>query len=686
MERTLATAVALLIALAACTATPLPADREREVVQAVGTAVAAPPRLGVFALAPAANAPARQLRRALAAAFPAATVVAFPDGEAVLPALGAFVDGLPSYDAVVIVGPDAGETWPCLTPELEKAVRREGGEVEERLYHFREEFIHWRSFYQPVRDMLARGQITAVVYRSDFSELERLRDMQTGRAPLYYGAMLQAYANRTPLPDAAAALRPLLALPPQARSARTIDVWEEKEESGEGFTRHRLFFADPLLGRIEALLLLPDTPSRAPAPAVLGLHGHSDETGDFLRRFQGEALARRGFVVLAPSFAASGKGEFNETEAACLAIAAGSSLMALRVEQARTMLDYLATRAEVDAARLGLWGHSMGGALALFVGAADARVKVTATDQSNVLLDELTRDNPAVSLYLPGLLQLGDWERLAELIRPRAVWRSPYGFPEKEKLTRFLTDELSAVSACGDDACRSGETAAVCPADCPADEERPVRFRMLTAPAKQAPLTPREALLRLYHDTPAAKADLLDLTYLSTLAEPLTVTRSGNEITCRAGRLGQAHITFSPPADAAAGWVVMYDADPTDPQPDRIPPAPAAGSGLIAFRFPDMEKTAEDPLKLLTAGANQTALQAALMHACLHALQSNQTLPAGPYPLQAESHAATAAALIAAAVEELGPVLSGAPSSVVERCLAVPNAAGLRNSGTEKVK
>lgn len=678
MERTLATVVALLIALAACTSAPLPADREQAVVQTVGEVAATPSRLGVFALEPAAEAPARQAAQALAAAFPSATVTTFPDGDAVLPALSAFVDGLPQYEAVVIVAIDAGEAWPLLTPELEKAVRRESDQVEEKLYHFREEFIHWRSFYRPVREVRARGQITLAVFRSDFSELTRLRDMQNGRAPLYYGAILQACAEKTPPPAAAAVLQSLLALPPQAQPERTISVWEENAEPGEGFTRHRLIFADPLLGRTEALLLLPEKPLSSPAPAVLGLHGHSDETSDFLRRFQGEALAQRGFIVLAPSFAASGKGDFNETEAACLAVAAGSNLMALRVEQAQTMLDYLATREEIDASRLGVLGHSMGGALALFVGATDTRLKVVATDQSNVLLPELTRDNPAVSLYVPNLLRLGDWERLADLIRPRAVWRSPYGFPEKEKLSQFLTAELSAPGGCGDAACRSGETALNCPADCPTSATRPVRFNRLATPPAEPPLPPREALLRLYRNTPASEADLLKIDELTPLAEPLAITRSGNEIVCRAGKLGTTNITLSPPADAAVGWIVDYDADPTDRMKIRNPPAPADGSGYIYFRFPDMEKTVEDPLKLLTAGTNQTALQAAMLHLCLRELQRDKTLPAGPFPLRAESRDTTAAALIVVAVDELEPLLPANPSAVAARCLAVPGAAGLR--------
>ena len=144
-------------------------------------------------------------------------------------------------------------------------------------------------------------------------------------------------------------------------------------------------------------LYLP-TRGEGPFPAIVSPCGHYP-----LARMEPEYqfaymnLASAGFVVLA--FDPIGQGErrhywdprTGETEVGGpvyehsmpgqLLLLLGENLTQYRVWDGMRAIDYLLTRSEVDAQRIGCAGHSGGGTLTLFLSAIDARVKCAVVNQ-----------------------------------------------------------------------------------------------------------------------------------------------------------------------------------------------------------------------------------------------------------------------------------------------------------------
>lgn len=191
--------------------------------------------------------------------------------------------------------------------------------------------------------------------------------------------------------------------------------------------------------RVPAFVLLPKAgPARH--PAVLCHHQHA---GEFHVGKDGPAglgadpdqhyaleLARRGYVTMvfdALCFNerqdATGKLKDSNYERyeAMYRIAEGKSLQAKYVWDARRALDYLETRPEVDASRLGMIGHSLGGQETLFTTAIDTRIRAAASSCGFGSLRTLKRDhiNHNYALFVPGLANRGDYGAVLGLVAPR---------------------------------------------------------------------------------------------------------------------------------------------------------------------------------------------------------------------------------------------------------------------------
>lgn len=184
---------------------------------------------------------------------------------------------------------------------------------------------------------------------------------------------------------------------------------------------------------VTANLYRPDRPGRY--PGVLLQAGHTQE-GKAEPQWLAANLALKGFVSLA--FDPAGQGEREQTYDPLLkAPAAGWSVnehihqgaqAALAAEglaryfiwDAKRSLDYLASRPEVDPARLGAAGCSGGGALTTFIGALDSRLKAVIPacfPGSYRLL--FTGSNPHSEMTLPQHLSIGlDTADFVELSAP----------------------------------------------------------------------------------------------------------------------------------------------------------------------------------------------------------------------------------------------------------------------------
>src|SRR5579872_5489142 len=142
---------------------------------------------------------------------------------------------------------------------------------------------------------------------------------------------------------------------------------------------------------VTANLYRPNQPGRY--PGILLQAGHTQE-GKPEGQLLAANLALKGVVVLA--FDPVGQGEREQTyerqvghalegwsvpehiQAGAQSILIGESVSRYFIWDAKRALDYLASRPEVDAERLGAAGCSGGGALTTFIGALDARAKAVA--------------------------------------------------------------------------------------------------------------------------------------------------------------------------------------------------------------------------------------------------------------------------------------------------------------------
>ena len=231
----------------------------------------------------------------------------------------------------------------------------------------------------------------------------------------------------------------LLRIPDEPRVPLNPRVVESVQD--DGFRRDKVVY-DTMDGfSVPAWLLIPDVLRAQPCPAILALHGHPHgkldvvglpETIEQRQRGRGynydygRQFARRGYVVLAPDARAFGElsgGKDNCQWLARNAMLLGYTLKGLRVYDALRALDYLVSRPEVDAERIGCVGLSWGGCHTAYLTAFDPRIKAavvsgifnTYTDMS------LDRDNFCLCHYVPDMLQWSDFTDVVGLIAPRPL-------------------------------------------------------------------------------------------------------------------------------------------------------------------------------------------------------------------------------------------------------------------------
>ncbi len=202
---------------------------------------------------------------------------------------------------------------------------------------------------------------------------------------------------------------------------------------------------------VPALLMIPRrrTP---PLPAVLCHHQHAGQyelgksevaglAGNPQQAYAAE-LCARGFITLSPDTICFEErrdprfdGESYERFLSHELLLKGLTLQGKMIWDVTRAVDYLCSRPEVDQARIGMLGHSMGGAETWFSLPFEPRIKVgvasCATSTFAAILHARAIHN--YGLYVPGLLQWGDVPDIVSLIAPRPFfmltgeqdWRFP---------------------------------------------------------------------------------------------------------------------------------------------------------------------------------------------------------------------------------------------------------------------
>ncbi|MEV7194651.1 DegT/DnrJ/EryC1/StrS family aminotransferase [Streptomyces sp. NPDC093510] len=217
-----------------------------------------------------------------------------------------------------------------------------------------------------------------------------------------------------------------------------LTVTETSASVHDGLRRERLLLESPVRGAFHGTLLAPaDTaPAAAPRPAVLVLGGKNarldqltgDVPPDHPDRNVAEQLARAGFVTLSFDHGVGGgmdagrrAGRDEGTLLAHAFALTGRSLLGALTGDALGALDVLAAHPFVDPDRVGLFGHSLGAAVALHTALLGGREGIPLCAASHVgsyqaLYERLLTGHEGA--VLPGILEYADLPDLYGTLAP----------------------------------------------------------------------------------------------------------------------------------------------------------------------------------------------------------------------------------------------------------------------------
>ncbi len=216
-----------------------------------------------------------------------------------------------------------------------------------------------------------------------------------------------------------------------------------REDKG-GYFQETFEFDNGAGATVPGVLLLPKN-ARGKVPAILWNHWHGGEYHSgkieiFAKKHTpeepGPALVARGYAVLAIDAYCFGErngrgpggpnenGGAGEMTAAKFQLWAGRTLWGMIVRDDMMALDYLCSRSEVDAERVGVAGISMGATRTWWLAALDDRAKAAVavcclTRYRDLMEAQMLRAH-GIYYFVPGMLQHFDTEAVVACIAPRA--------------------------------------------------------------------------------------------------------------------------------------------------------------------------------------------------------------------------------------------------------------------------
>ncbi len=233
-------------------------------------------------------------------------------------------------------------------------------------------------------------------------------------------------------------------LPPrQAKPAATI---VSREDKGDYFLE-KFEFDNGAGETVKGYCLLPKSATQENrAPAILYCHWHGGQYDIGKQEMlqanatpvaAGPALAKKGYVVLGIDACCFGerngngpdgktqKGSNGEMTAAKFNLWMGRTLWGMIIRDDLMALDYLCARKEVDPARIGVTGISMGSTRAWWIMALDDRPKAAVCVACMTRYQDLIRQgmlkSHGIYYFVPGLLKHFDTEAIIACAAPRPI-------------------------------------------------------------------------------------------------------------------------------------------------------------------------------------------------------------------------------------------------------------------------
>jgi dienelactone hydrolase len=222
-----------------------------------------------------------------------------------------------------------------------------------------------------------------------------------------------------------AAVQSVMGVLPDSHQRVPMDMKVVSETDTPTYVRKKITYGSDLSTRVSAYLLIPKNVKRG-APAMLCLHDDTPLAKDEPAGLGGRAsmhyadeLARRGYVCLVPDYPSLGENPFDLNKHAGTY---ASGAMKAVWDNIRG-IDLLETLPEVNAKRIGIIGHGLGGQNALLTAAFDYRLAAVVSSCGFTTFQR----------YKGG--KLGDWGDAHMMPRIQSVYNSdpariPFDFAE----------------------------------------------------------------------------------------------------------------------------------------------------------------------------------------------------------------------------------------------------------------
>jgi pimeloyl-ACP methyl ester carboxylesterase len=200
-----------------------------------------------------------------------------------------------------------------------------------------------------------------------------------------------------------------------------------RHEMGDYLVENLLFESRPGFPVSANLYRLTSKSSRRRA-AVLCPIGHYLSAGKTAPDVQARCikLAQMGFVVLVYDAIGQGERMFAGNihhDAGFALLPLGETIAGWMVWDSMRAIDYLLTREDVDAGRIGVTGNSGGGLNTLFTAALDQRVRAAVVGGYTFEFNNWLKygGTHCTCTHLPGMFRAFEWFEVAALIAPRAL-------------------------------------------------------------------------------------------------------------------------------------------------------------------------------------------------------------------------------------------------------------------------
>jgi dienelactone hydrolase len=221
---------------------------------------------------------------------------------------------------------------------------------------------------------------------------------------------------------------------PLASAVKSLGI----EDRGD-YTLERFEFFNGVDMTVPGFIALPKI-RKGKVPVVIGMHGHSGSKNEYLpdptfERSPGWMLVKNGYAVAAidgyfngervgkgpsgPRHDAGGQ----EMALFKLHLWQGRTLWGMMLRDEQCLLDYLATRPELDMGKVGATGMSMGCTRAWWLAAIDDRVHTVVGVACFTRYAELLshRSSHGIYYFVPGLIRHFDAEAIYSLVAPRPM-------------------------------------------------------------------------------------------------------------------------------------------------------------------------------------------------------------------------------------------------------------------------